>query len=234
MFIFDDLINEINNLNSKFKGQRLSIDLKQKFNENSNQIIFNDDKAYELGASPFYGVTLDLLTDEEFEDEILLFGDDLNNIKNNTDYARIVIGSINKDLLGEGNELYNNIRRFDYVKYHLAYEGIMVRESVINKKESLVISKKHLKKDQLNFSKFGSYIINKQKGLPFVKNVKVIFINQKDYDYKKLTEMVIKCENITKALDHLMNKVKMDCHSCSLQVICNEVEKKVKEDFNKE
>ena len=35
----------------------------------------------------------------------------------------------------------------------------------------------------------------------------------------------------TKSLDHLTSKVKMDCHLCSLQIICDEVEKKVKANF---
>lgn len=234
MFIFDDLVSSVNEINKKFEVKKLSINLNQKFKENINQIIFNDDKAYELGANPYNGITLDLLTDSNFEDEILLLGDDLKAIKSNTDYARIVLASIDKDLIGTSNKLYNNIRKFDYIKYHLNYEGIMVRESVFNKKESLVISKKELKNGNLNFSNFGSYILNKHKELPFIKNVKVIFVNKKDYAYEELSKLVTRCENITKALDHLMNKVKMDCHSCSLQVICNEVEKKVNEDFKKD
>ena len=232
MFIFDDLVSDVNDINNKYVAKKLSINLNQEFKENINQIIFSDDKAYELGANPYNGITLDLLTDSSFEDEILLIGDDLDSIKNNTDYARIVLASIDKDLIGTSNKLYNNIRKFDYVKYHLNLEGIMVRESVFNKKESLVISNKELKNGNLNFSNFGSYILAKHKELPFIKNVKVIFVNKKIYAFAELSKIVTKCENITKALDHLMNKVnKMDCHACSLQVICNEVEKKVNEDF---
>ncbi len=233
MFIFDDLVLSVNEINNKFEVKKISINLNQEFIENRNQIIFHDDMAYELGASPYNGITLDLLTDSNFEDEILLIGDDLNAIKGNTDYARIVLASIDKELIGTSKKLYSNIRKFDYVKYHLNYEGIMVRESVFNKKESLVISKKELKKGHLNFSAFGSYILKKYKELPFIKHVKVIFVDKKDYDYTELNKLVIRCENITKAFDHLMNKVKMDCHACSLQVICNEVEKKVNEDFKK-
>ncbi len=234
MFIFDDLLTEVNDINKKYEGKRLEVNLDRPFRENRNQFIFQDDIAYELGANPYKGITLDLLTDSNFEDEILLLGDDLDSIGRNTDYARIVFASIDKDLIGTSNKLYSNIRKFDYVKYHLNYEGIMVRESVFRKKESLVVSKKELKEGSLNFSLFGSYIISKHKELPFIKNVKIIFIDKQNYDYEGLSKIVTRCENITKALDHLMNKVKMDCHVCSLQVICSEVEKKVNEDFKKE
>ena len=232
MFIFDDLIKQINNLNSSYSFKSLDI-LNSEFKENPNQFIFSDDKAYELGASPFYGVALSLLTDYKIDDEILLLGSDLDEIKEDGNYARIIIANIDDSLIGEGNILYNNIRKFDYLKFRFSLDGIMVRESSYNKKESLLLSKKALKENKLNFSILGSYIIDKYKKLPFVKSVKVIFVTLKDYPYKDVLNAYDKCENIIKALDHIMNNIKMDCHSCSLKVICNEVEKKVQEDFKK-
>ncbi len=38
-------------------------------------------------------------------------------------------------------------------------------------------------------------------------------------------------EQITTALDHLMKDVKMDCASCSLKEVCEEVEELTKKDF---
>ncbi len=234
MFIFDDLAVKVDAINDKYEARSLKVDLGQEFIENPNQFIFSGEKAFELGANPYQGIALDLLLDLPFEDQILLLGRDLPEISHNGNYARITLGSVNKEQIGSGNDLYNSIRKFDYVKYHLCYEGVNFRESVFNKKESLLVSKGALEKGKLDFSKLGSYVIAKHKELPFVKNVKVIFVNLDDYDYAALFEILKKCENITKALDHLTNKVKMDCHSCAVQVICNEVEKKVKEDFGKE
>ena len=234
MFIFDDLASQVDEINKKYEAKRLNVDLTREFPENPNQFIFASDKAFELGANPYQGIALDLLLDVPFEDEIILLGDDVPAIKKPANYARITLASADTAQIGSGNALYNSIRKFDYVKYHFAYDGVMVRESVFNKKESLLVSKDALKKDGFDFSKLGSYVIKKYKELPFVKNVKVIFVTLDDYDYASLTALVTKCENITKALDHLTNKVKMDCHSCAVQVICNEVEKKVKEDFKKD
>jgi hypothetical protein len=234
MFIYDELIQEINNINSSYSLKKLNIDSKSVFKENTNQLIFKDDKAFELGSGLFKGINVNLVSEDSLEDEILLIGDDLDSIKKDGNYARITIASVDSSLIGKGNVLYNNIRKFDYVKYHFALDKVMLRESTFSKKESLLVSKDALKKDKLNFSKIGSYLLNKYKELPFVKNVKIIFISLDDYSYDRLNEIVTKSENITKALDHLMNKVNMDCHSCSLQVICNEVEKKAKEDFKVE
>lgn len=57
--------------------KKLDINLSNSFLEDKNQLIFNDDKAFELGATPYNGVSLSLLTDQCFEDEIILIGDDL-------------------------------------------------------------------------------------------------------------------------------------------------------------
>lgn len=232
MFIYDEIINEINKLNSNYSSNSLIVNLDKEFKENPNQIIFKNDKAFELGGGTLNGLNISLLTDENIEkDEIILIGDDLSKIKNDKNYARITIASVDLEKIGKNNTLYQNIRKFDYVKYHFAIDGIMIRESTFNQKESVLVSKTSLKKDKVDFSTLGSYFIKNYKALPFIKNVKVIFINNDSYDYASLAKLIQKEDNITKALDHLMNKVKMDCHSCSLQVICNEVERKVKEDF---
>ncbi len=232
MFIFDDLIKEIELINHSFNLKKLELK-NSDFKEDTNQFIFENDKAYELGANPFYGVALNLLTDEDINDEIYLIGEDLDKINNNKNYARIVIASIDKSLIDKGNNLFNNIHKFDYVKFHFTLKGIMVRESPFKHKETLLVSKSSLKDNQLNFSILGSYMINKYKTLRFVKNVKIIFINDDVYKYDEIISMREKCENITKALDHITKNIKMDCHTCSLQTLCNEVEKKVNEDFKK-
>lgn len=232
MFIFDDLVDSISQKTTKEGAKKLPLLLKAEVKEEKNQFIFPSEKAFELGAKPYSGTSLSLLTDKSFDDEIILLGPDLDEMKEYKNYARIVIGSIDPSKMGEKNAFYNNIRKFDYVKYHFAYPEVMNRVSSFNNLESLLVSKKGMK-DKVNFSKLGSYFINKYKELSFVSNVKMIFVTSDDFPYTDLPALQSKIENITKALDHLMNNVKMDCRSCSLQVICNEVEKKVEQDFKK-
>ena len=50
--------------------------------------------------------------------------------------------------------------------------------------------------------------------------------------YKKLEDIMERSEQITTALDHLMKDVKMDCHTCSLKDVCEEVEELTKKDFD--
>ena len=232
MFIFDDLLVSLSEKINREEAKRLPLLLNAEVKEMKNQFIFPADKAFELGVKPYCGTSISLLTDKDIDDEIILLGDDLDEMKEYKNYARIVIGSIDPSKMGEKNAFYNSIRKFDYVKYHFSYPEVMNRVSSFNNLESLLVSKKGVK-EKINFSKLGSYFISKYKELPFVNNVKMIFVTIDDFPYGDLSIAQSKIENITKALDHLMNNVKMDCRSCSLQVICSEVEKKVEKDFKK-
>lgn len=227
MFIYDELIQSLDTLIKNYPLKKMDVS-NAIFAENKNQIIFKPDKAFELGGGSYHGLALNLFSVEPFEDEIILIGEDSDKIKNDTNYARISIFYCMEEDLKRGN-LYQNIRRIDYMKYQFALDGVMLRESAINNKESLLFSKK-----RVPIKDVGSYLINLYKKHPIVQNVKIIFINLATFDYKELKSLKNKEEGITKALDHLSNKVKMDCSICKLEPICTEISKLVDNDFKKE
>ena len=226
MFIYDEIIKSLNNLIDGYTKTILEIE-DQDFNEDKNQIIFKNDKAFELGGGSNYGFTINLISTENFNDEIILIGKNTDEINSDTNYARINIFSCDETKLKEGN-LYKNIRQIDYMKYQFALDGVMLRESAINSKESLLFSKK-----KVSLTSVGNYLIKLYKRSPYVKNVRLILINLDDFKYKNLKEIKDKEEDVTKALDHLVNKVKMDCTACGLKPICDDVSKLVEKDFKK-
>ena len=59
---------------------------------------------------------------------------------------------------------------------------------------------------------------------PAVEAVTTLFITDPRFPFGELEALLLHTENITKALDHLLQNVKMDCHSCSLKEVCAEVE----------
>lgn len=226
MFIYDEIIESLNNLIERY--QKTNLEIKdQNFKEDKNQIIFKNDKAFELGGGSNYGFTLNLISTEDFDDEIILIGKNTDEITSDTNYARINIFSCDETKLREGN-LYKNIRQIDYMKYQFSLDGVMLRESAINSKESLLFSKK-----KVNLTDVGNYLIRLYKRNPYVKNIRLILINQDDFKYKDLKLLKDKEEDITKALDHLVNKVKMDCAACGLKPICDDVSKLVEKEFKK-
>ena len=226
MFIYDEIIKSLNSIIEDYSRTNLEIK-DQNFKEDKNQIIFKNDKAFELGGGSKYGFTLNLISTDNFNDEIILIGKDTNEINSDTNYARINIFSCDDTKLKEDN-LYKNIRQIDYMKYQFALDGVMLRESAINSKESLLFSKK-----KISLTDVGNYLIKLYKRSPYVKNMRLILINLDNFKYEDLKILKDKEENITKALDHLVNKVKMDCSACGLKSICDDVSKLVEKDFKK-
>ncbi len=237
MRIYDSVINSINELVNaaaikSFKGK----DVPSWTEGDQNSLLFKDEIAYELGRGSLPGLAGIALTSNETvlkDDEIVLIGQDIDEIKSETPYARVVIALVDDEKMGEGNLLYQSIRKIDYTRYHINPKGMMVRISSMNSKETLVVSKTALK-EHASFQSLGKLYINAYKKNPAVKAVKVIFITDSKFNYKDLDNVLGKSEAIAKSLDHLANKVKMDCHSCAIQAVCNEVEALTKKDFKKE
>ena len=59
---------------------------------------------------------------------------------------------------------------------------------------------------------------------PKIEAVKLVFITDPDFNYAALEKEIKLSEGITKTIDHILKNATMDCGSCSLQEICDEVE----------
>lgn len=198
-----------------------------------NQLIFRSDSAYELGGGTLPAVSGIALTADQMlvpRDEILLCGNDLPQLTKDTPYARVAFIRIRDDAMGEGSTLYQSIRKIEYTRYHLNPKGYMMRISTMNQRESVRISRQALQ-EGLSFSRVGRLFVEAYHKHPAVEAVRLFFITLPDFPYGELSKSLERSENITKALDHLLQKVKMDCNACNLKEICAEVEQLCKKDF---
>ena len=191
-----------------------------------HNLILRADMAYELGggtcpAVSAMGVTAS--TELVPADEVYLLGPDLSEIKEDQPYARIALVRVAEDSLGDGNVLYNAIRKIEYVRYHINPEGYMTRISASNGREPVRVSREAIDKG-LGFAQVGKLFLDKYHENKNIEAVKLIFITQPDFDYKALAESSRHLEEITGTIDHIFKNVTMDCGSCSLQQICDEVE----------
>lgn len=194
------------------------------------QMIFQNDTAFELGGGDLPALSSVALTDSrEFVpcDEVVLVGDDLPNIKGNRPFARIALLRVNEENMGDGDALYQSIRRIEYSKYHTNPDGYMMRISALSRREAVRVSKKAIT-NGLTFADVGKLFIDSYHKHAQVEAAKLIFITAKDFPYDELDRIMKKSESITKALDHLMKDLKMDCHACSLKAVCEEVEQLIK------
>ena len=191
-----------------------------------HNLILRADMAYELGGGTNPAVSAMAVTcNDEFvnADEVILIGQDLNEIKNDTPYARIAIVKVAEESLGDGNALYNAIRKIEYVRYHINPKGYMTRISASNNREPVRVGKEALN-EGLDFAKVGKLFLDTYHENKNIEAVKLIFITDPAFDYRSLAEQAKHLEDITGAIDHIFKNVMMDCGSCSLQKVCDEVE----------
>lgn len=109
----------------------------------------------------------------------------------------------------------------------------MLRLSPQSKREQIRISKKAVA-DGLSLKNIGFGFIEQYKKNPAVKAVKIIFITEKDFEYKKLKTMSEKAFKITESLNRIFDGLELDCNSCELKAICDEVEGMKELHFGKE
>ena len=223
MTLFDSLIKEVNEL-LKTKEYRV-LPLTEELLEDvgKNNMVFSDEMAYELGGDNKNSLSFELSTSNSSllnDDEIILFGDDLYEIKENREFIRITLLNVEDEKLS-GEQLYSRLETIKFTKYRVSPKGYMLRTSSSNK-EKVRISKNCAK---CSFSNIGSAYIKAYKLIPAVKSVKILFITGESGLYEPLKQLAIRKNEITDTIDHILKGMILnDCGSCSAKEICDEVE----------
>lgn len=225
MKIYDEAIVDL--LTLLDNSEKKVVDINSNWEDvGDHNLILRNDMAYELGGGDFTAASAMAVTcNSEIvpQDEVILIGDDLDSITSDRAYARIAIIRVKENSLGDGNELYNAIRKIEYVRYHINPEGYMTRISASNGREPVRVGKAAISKG-LNFGKVGKLFLDRYHENKNIEAVKLIFITDPDFDYKGLSIRAQKLENITGTIDHIFKNVMMDCGVCGLKEICDEVE----------
>ena len=99
----------------------------------------------------------------------------------------------------------------------------MLRVSSSNDRESVRVARTSLA-EGLNFTAIGNAMLQALHLHKEVEAVKLIFVTAPDVDYARLQEQQKKTKQITATIDHMLKDVNMDCGSCGLQEICDEVD----------
>ncbi len=226
MKIYDEQISNVISLLHGQSGQKLETNCSPWPDAGRQNLVLRSEMAYELGAGTlpavgFLGVT----SSKELVDGdgVVLYGKDLSALSTDTPYARITLLRIEEELMGKGEAIYDSMRQLINTRYAVNPEGFMSRISTGINHEPVRISKAAL--DQgLSFAKVGRRYLDAYKAHPQVIAVQIIFITLPEFNYSEITSLAQKTDQITAALDHILRDVTMDCASCKLQSICNEVE----------
>jgi len=226
MELYNKLIEETNEILSK--GKAVSYDYKEKDAWNDlgiAELVLQSDTAFELGADGMGSANyLCTTSSSDFvdKDEIVVIGPDLNKIKGNSPFARIVY--VRVGVLDDDDEVvYRTLKDIEFCKYHVYPEGYMVRMSPESSREQIRVSK-HAVKKKISFKAIGADYIKKYKEDPNVLNVKVMFVTDPSIDYAALNNNAKSADKITSTLTHILEGLPTDCSVCSLKDVCDEVE----------
>ena len=160
MELFDAIIRRTREYLSAYSPRRYPYDAKKCWKETaSGEMILLRDAAYELGGGNCESVNYTCATSDQellMENEILLFGEDLPELKQDTSFARIVFLRTDAADNFEGeDELYRFVRELEYVRYHIFPKGYMVRTSAKSSREQARVSKDAIGAG-INFERLGS------------------------------------------------------------------------------
>ena len=218
MRLYNNLINEIkgNLSNSKVLSSGKLLNVSDK-----NSVIFLSDTAFELGGNNKPCVSsLAVSSDIDFSNSLHLLGNDLNEIKSDSPFAKLVFIQV-EDFENE-QETFNKIKELEALRYHLNVEGFMTRASALNMREQIRVSKKAIKSG-VTFADYGQTLLNEYLKFSYVKSAEIYFVTD-SCDFEKLNEIAKKIGQTTSALNHIFDNVMFDCSTCNLKEICDEVD----------
>lgn len=223
MELYDKLINEIFDAAD---GSRIFPYAKEKVCKmtDAGTLILSKETAYELGAQPLPAVNAVLFTtDENIKNEIRLTGKDIGEINADAPYARITVVSLNEKELPEDDKLYKRLKDIEFVKYHVHPADCLLRQSPESKREQLRVGKKAVQ-NGLSLENVGCGFIEEYKKDPLVKAVTVLFLTEKNFDYKNIAALAAKANTVTESLNKIFDGLEISCDTCELKPICDEVE----------
>lgn len=186
------------------------------------ELIMQKDQAYELGGGcPSANFTCVTTTqDLVSKDEVVLCGPDLTEISGNVSFARLVLLEIED--IGDKDDAHSAIKEIDYIRYHIFPEGYMTRISAESNQERVRVSKSAIA-NGINFKAVGNTYIKAYKENENVKHVKIIFLTDQEL-IRELNQTANKVFDITSALCTIFDDLDLDCASCNLKAVCDEVE----------
>ena len=218
MRLYNNLINEIKD--SLYDAKAVSNEITLSVS-NKNSVILLSDTAFELGGSNKPCVSsLAVSSDIIFSNSVYLLGNDLNEIKSDSPFAKFVFIQV-EDFENE-QDTFNKIKELEALRYHLSVDGFMTRASALNMREQIRVSKRAIK-SSVTFADYGKTLLSKYLEFNYVKSAEIYFVTDFD-DFEKLNVVAKKINQTTSALNHIFDNVMFDCSTCNLKEICDEVD----------
>ena len=189
-----------------------------------NALLFRADTAFELGGSGKAAVESVLFGElPEMRDEVLLYGKDLRELAGDTPFAHFTVVKLNEN--DEKDLRYEQLQTIGFSVFQLYPKDYYIRVSPSAGREQVRVAKAALERDPpLSFVNVGCSLIRLLKEREDVACVKTVFITAADFDYRALAALARKAKTITEAVQHTLMPDALDCASCKMKPVCDEVD----------
>ena len=189
-----------------------------------NAILFRSDTAYELGGSGKPSVSSIVFTDlPSAGDEVVLYGPDLSQISEDIPFAHMTFVSLKQK--NDEELTYEQLKNIGFTAFQIYPKGYHIRISPSASKEQVRVAKSVTETaEPLSFMNVGCSLIRAFKENRDVESVRTVFITKKDFDYRELSLLAQKVKKITDAVHSTLQLDELDCASCKMKPICDEVD----------
>ena len=225
MTLFDDLIARCGHMFRDLPCKRYPYDGAALWEQETQQsILFRKDTAYELGGGSLGAYSAVAFTsDESVADEVIVCGPDLPQIKADTSYAVFTTLRVDDGAWADREQAYRVLRRLDYTRYHVYPRGYMTRISPSAHREPVRVSREALRLG-LDFEQVGRCYIAAYHAHPEVLSARIVYITDPRFSYEAFGEAARRIDAVTESLNEIFSNLIMDCASCRLKPLCDEVE----------
>lgn len=189
-----------------------------------NAILFRSDMVFELGGSGKQSVNSTLFgAVPDGKDEVALYGKDLCELTQDTAFSHLTIVQLKNE--DEETLRYETLKDIAFCQFRLYPKGYHIRISPSAGKEQVRVAKAALQQSPpLSLLNVGCSLIALLKTQPDVAAVKTVFITDPAVDHAALAALARKAKQITEAVQHTFEMNSLDCASCKMKPICDEVD----------
>ena len=223
MNIFDSFVYKTEEILSEYE-MFVSVETASWPIEEKAQFIMERDTAVELGGYPKDSINL-LLSSSSFDmcnNSVIIVGDgevDLK-VKSHISFGKIVLLKTREV---PDDEVYEFTQKLQISEVKFNLNGVMQRSSSERFFTNLRISKQAIE-EGFSLPKYGNAVCEHFKRMDAVECVKVILILGESLLYKQLLPIAEDVKKVTIALNTIFDGIDMECGSCNLNEICDEVE----------
>lgn len=226
MELYNSLLNDTRKLLEGLPVKQWAYKANEAWQDNgASELVLQKEAAYELGATGRGSANYILFTSSKElvpEDKVVLIGSDLKEIRDGSDFARIVL--LRVGVLDDDTEVvHRTLKDIEFAKYHVYPKGYMVRMSPENYREQVRVSRDAIRRG-INFKAIGDRYITEYKKNPNVVAAEVIFVTNPKVDYDELKATAKKASAVTGTLTHILEGLPTDCSVCALKDVCEEVD----------